>query len=80
MSAATPDLPWQHTCRHTYAKRMLGGFWAAPATLEVLAGLMGNTPTICWQHYAQWSGQYTDPFWAAIGSTSHTAGRETSPA
>jgi integrase len=76
----TPDEPFiPYTCRHTYAKRMLGGFWGAPVTLEVLAGLMGNTPTICWQHYAQWSGQYTDPFWAAIGSTSHNGGRETSP-
>jgi len=63
----TPDEPFiPYTCRHTYAKRMLGGFWGAPVTLEVLAGLMGNTPAICWHHYAEWSQQYTDPFWTAI--------------
>jgi len=63
----TPDEPLiPYTCRHTYAKRMLGGFWGAPVTLEVLAGLMGNTPAICRHHYAKWSQQYTDPFWTAI--------------
>ena len=65
-----------YCCRHTYAKRMLGGYWGPPVTLEVLAGLMGNTPQICWDHYAKWSNQYTDPFWAAI----QPASRETSSA
>lgn len=65
---ATPEEPFiPYTCRHTYAKRMLGGYWGTPVTLEVLAGLMGNTPKICWEHYAQWCDGYTDPFWQAIG-------------
>lgn len=65
-----PFVPY--VCRHTYAKRMLGGYWGKPVTLEVLAGLMGNTPKICWEHYAQWSEQYVEPFWQAIsrGETS----------
>lgn len=66
-----PFVPY--TCRHTYAKRMLGGYWGKPVTLEVLAGLMGNTPKICWEHYAAWSEQYTEPFWQAISRS------ETSP-
>ena len=67
----TPEEPFiPYTCRHTYAKRMLGGFWGPAVTLEILAGLMGNTPKICWEHYAQWCEGYTDPFWQAIGQPS----------
>jgi integrase len=55
-----------YSCRHTYAKRMLGGYWGKPVTLEVLAGLMGNTPKVCWDHYAKWCDQYTDPLWDAV--------------
>lgn len=63
----TPEEPFiPYTCRHTYAKRMLGGFWGPAVTLEVLAGLMGNTPKVCWEHYASWCDGYTDPFWQAI--------------
>jgi len=76
-----PEEPFvPYTCRHTYAKRMLGGYWGEPVTLEVLAGLMGNTPKICWEHYAKWSQQYTDPFWNAIGSADRNGGRVTSAA
>jgi integrase len=55
-----------YTCRHTFAKRMLGGFWGRPVTLEVLAGLMGNSRQVCWAHYGKWCESYTDPFWDAI--------------
>ncbi len=68
-----PLIPY--TCRHTYAKRMLGGFWGPPVTLEVLAGLMGNSPATCWKHYAKWSQQYVDPFWNAIDPTAQIASR-----
>jgi len=55
-----------YACRHTFAKRMLGGFWGPAVTLEVLAGLMGNSPKVCWEHYARWCASYSDPFWNAI--------------
>ena len=53
-----------YACRHTFAKRKLG----EGKSLETLAGLMGNSPTICWKHYAQWVDSYTDPLWDAIGN------------
>ena len=57
-----------YTCRHTFAKRTLSGYYTGqPVTIEVLAGLMGNTPKVCWEHYAQWADQYNDPLWAALG-------------
>lgn len=57
-----------YTSRHTFAKRMLSGYYTGqPVTIEVLAGLMGNSPKVCWQHYAQWADQYIDPLWAALG-------------
>jgi hypothetical protein len=31
--------------------------------------LMGNTPKVCWDHYAQWADDYNDPLWAALGKT-----------
>jgi len=35
--------------------------WAAkPCTIEQLAGLMGNTRQVCWEHYAKWCDNYTD--------------------
>ena len=52
-----------YSCRHTYAKRMLGGYWTGtPITLEVLAGLMGNSPQVCYDHYAKWCGDYVAPY------------------
>jgi integrase len=51
-----------YTCRHTFAKRTLGGYWSGkPVTIEVLAGLMGNTRQVCWEHYAKWCDNYTEP-------------------
>ncbi len=65
-----PDDRCMYTCRHTFAKRTLSGYYTGkPTTIEVLAGLMGNTPKVCWQHYAQWADQYNDPLWAALGKT-----------
>ena len=59
-----------YTCRHTFAKRMPSGYYTGkPVTIEVLAGLTGNTPKVCWDHCAQWADQYNDPLWAALGKT-----------
>jgi integrase len=56
-----------YTCRHTFAKRTLGGYWSGkPCTIEQLAGLMGNTRQVCWEHYAKWCDNYTDPLWDAV--------------
>jgi hypothetical protein len=53
-----------YSCRHTYAKRALSGYWAGkPSTIERLAALMGNTREVCWEHYAGWCDAYTDPLW-----------------
>lgn len=57
-----------YTCRHTFAKRILSGYWTGQtASIETLAGLMGNTPKVCWDHYAQWCDEYNEPLWAAVG-------------
>jgi integrase len=56
-----------YTCRHTYAKRMLAGYWTGkPLTIEFLAALMGNSPKVCWEHYAQWCDKYTEPLWESL--------------
>jgi integrase len=56
-----------YTCRHTYAKRTLGGYWTGrPCTIEQLCGLMGNSREVCWDHYAQWCNAYVDPLWDAV--------------
>ncbi|MGO8745072.1 MAG: tyrosine-type recombinase/integrase [Thermoguttaceae bacterium] len=59
-----------YTARHTFAKRMLMGYWGKQVSLEVLAGLMGNTPKICWEHYAHFVPSYVDPFWDAVNGGS----------
>lgn len=65
-----PEDRVMYTCRHTFAKRTLSGYHTGrPVTIEVLAGLMGNTPKVCWDHYAQWADDYNDPLWAALGKT-----------
>jgi integrase len=59
-----------YTCRHTFAKRTLGGYWTGkPCTIEQLAGLMGNTRQVCWDHYSKWCEAYTDPLWEAINGS-----------
>jgi hypothetical protein len=53
-----------YSCRHTYAKRVLQGFWSGkPTNIETLARLMGNSPQICHEHYLQWCDSYTEPLW-----------------
>ncbi len=55
-----------YSCRHTYAKRTLQGYWTGKATnIETLARLMGNSPQICREHYLQWSDIDNDPLWDA---------------
>ena len=45
-----------YSCRHTYAKRTLEGYWTGkPCNIETLARLMGNSPQVCRDHYLQWS-------------------------
>jgi integrase len=55
-----------YSCRHTYAKRILQGFWSGKTTnIETLAKLMGNTPEVCRDHYLQWCEHYSEPLWAS---------------
>jgi integrase len=59
-----------YTCRHTFAHRMLSGYWndGAGCSIEVLAELMGNTPKVAFDHYGkQWGQHYQEPLWAAVG-------------
>lgn len=53
-----------YSCRHTYAKRILQGYWSnKPTNIETLARLMGNSPEVCHDHYLQWSDSYAEPLW-----------------
>jgi integrase len=55
-----------YSCRHTFAKRTLQGYWTGkPTTIETLARLMGNTPQVCWKHYVQWCEAYNSALWEA---------------
>jgi len=59
-----------YTCRHTFAHRMLSGYWngRVGCSIEILAELMGNTPKVAFDHYGrEWGQHYRDPLWAAIG-------------
>jgi len=59
-----------YTCRHTFAHRMLSGYWndGAGCSIEVLAELMGNTPKTAFDHYGkEWGQHYQEPLWAAFG-------------
>jgi len=57
-----------YSCRHTFAKRVLTGYWNGKAvSIEVLSHLMGNTPEVCRANYLQWSESYTQPLWDAVG-------------
>ncbi len=56
-----------YSARHTFAKRQLGGYWTGqPVSIEILAGLMGNTPEVCWKHYGQWCSRYMEPLRKAV--------------
>jgi integrase len=53
-----------YSCRHTYAKRILQGYWTGKQTnIETLARLMGNSPQVCRDHYLQWTDTYNEPLW-----------------
>jgi integrase len=59
-----------YTCRHTFAHRMLSGYWngGLGCSIEVLAELLGNTPKVAYDHYGrEWGQTYQDPLWSAIG-------------
>ncbi|HEY5313296.1 MAG TPA: hypothetical protein VIK18_12285 [Pirellulales bacterium] len=60
-----------YACRHTFAHRMLSGYWngGGGCSIEVLAELLGNTPKTAFDHYGkEWGRHYQEPLWAAIGS------------
>ncbi len=59
-----------YSCRHTFAHRMLSGYWTqgVGCSIETLAELMGDTPKVAFDHYGkEWGQHYQDPLWAAIG-------------
>lgn len=59
-----------YSCRHTYAHRMLAGYWndSEGCSIEVLAELMGDTPKVAFDHYGkEWGQHYQEPLWRAIG-------------
>jgi len=59
-----------YTCRHTFAHRMLSGYWnqGFGCSIETLAELIGDTPKVAFDHYGrEWGQHYQEPLWAAIG-------------
>jgi len=55
-----------YSLRHSYAKRILQGFWSGKQTnIETLARLMGNSPQVCAAHYLLDTGTYQEPLWEA---------------
>ena len=59
-----------YTCRHTFAHRMLSGYWngGAGCSIETLAELLGDTPKVAFDHYGkEWGQHYQEPLWSAIG-------------
>jgi len=59
-----------YSCRHTFAHRMLSGYWngGRGCTIETLAELMGDTPKTAFEHYGKhWGQHYQAPLWEAIG-------------
>ena len=59
-----------YSARHSFAHKMLAGFWngGVGCSIEVLAELMGDTPSVAYLHYGrEWSQTHQSPLWAAIG-------------
>lgn len=59
-----------YSCRHTFAHRMLSGYWndGVGSSIEVLAELLGDTPKTAFDHYGrEWGQHYQEPLWAALG-------------
>jgi integrase len=66
-----------YTCRHTFAHRMLSGYWngGVGCSIETLAELIGDTPKVAFDHYGrEWGQHYQDPLWAAIGAGARANG------
>lgn len=67
-----------YTCRHTFAHRMLSGYWTegVGCSIETLAELIGDTPKVAFDHYGrEWGQHYQDPLWTAIGAEPKQDGR-----
>ncbi len=59
-----PDL-CMYITRHTYAKRMLQGYWSGkPVPIEILAQLMGISVRVCRDHYLRWTDSMNEALWA----------------
>jgi integrase len=59
-----------YACRHTFAHRMLSGYWngGTGCSIETLAELIGDTPKVAFDHYGkEWGQHYQEPLWAAVG-------------
>lgn len=59
-----------YTCRHTFAHRMLSGYWngGLGCSIETLAELIGDTPKVAFDHYGrEWGQHYQEALWAALG-------------
>ncbi|MCE9567167.1 MAG: tyrosine-type recombinase/integrase [Planctomycetes bacterium] len=59
-----------YSCRHTFAHRMLSGYWngGTGCSVETLAELIGDTPKVAFDHYGrEWGQHFQDPLWNAIG-------------
>jgi integrase len=66
-----------YSCRHTFAHRMLSGYWnnGAGCSIETLAELLGDTPKTAFDHYGkEWGQHYQEPLWAAMGICQHASG------
>jgi integrase len=66
-----------YTCRHTFAHRMLSGYWTGGVgcSIETLAELIGDTPKVAFDHYGkEWGQHYQSPLWAAIGEDAEPTG------
>jgi integrase len=67
-----------YTCRHTFAHRMLSGYWnnGAGCSIETLAELIGDTPKVAFDHYGkEWGQHYQEPLWAAVGMPKRANGK-----
>jgi len=65
-----------HTARHTFAHRMLSGYWSGGVggSIETLAELIGDTPKVAFDHYGrEWGQHYQEPLWAAVSGEPATA-------
>ena len=68
-----------YTCRHTFAHRMLSGYWTGGVgcSIETLGELIGDTPKVAFDHYGkEWGQHYQDPLWAAVGAGSKGKGKK----